>query len=109
METILEVLTVEHLNQFLHEVKTELKKVQYSTKEVLTLNEAAEFLTLSKSALYKLTSKKEIPCYSPGGKMIYFKRSELETWIFNFRATSVNDVSVQIDNYLAKTSKSLLS
>lgn len=43
----------------------------------LTIDEAAEFLHLSKSHLYRLTSKGEIPHYKPTGKRIYFFRNDL--------------------------------
>lgn len=108
METILEKSIEEQLDRFLNEIRVELNRVKWSDKEVLTFSEAAEFLRLSKSALYKLTSKREIPFYSPGGKMIYFKKSEIETWIFKFKVVSRTEINTEVDKYLAKTSKSLL-
>lgn len=51
------------------------------SKEFLDLEEVSRYLKLSKSALYKLTSKNEIPFYQPGGKKIFFKKSELHEWI----------------------------
>lgn len=50
-------------------------------KEVLNSKEAAQFLDISQSNLYKLTSNKEIPYYCPHGKKIYFDRQELIDWI----------------------------
>ena len=38
----------------------------------LTLVEAAKFLDLSPSHLYKLTSERKIPHFKPNGKKIYF-------------------------------------
>jgi excisionase family DNA binding protein len=52
-----------------------------ATKNILTLNEAAIFLGISKGYLYRLTSRKLIPFYKPNGKLVYFKRAELEKWI----------------------------
>ena len=52
-----------------------------STKEIITLNEAAQYLGMSKSYLYKLTSNGAIPHYKPFGKMVYFNRPELEQWL----------------------------
>lgn len=43
----------------------------------LNMDEAAEFLHLSKSHLYRLTSKGEIPHYKPTGKRIYFFKDDL--------------------------------
>ena len=53
----------------------------FSSKEVLTLEEASLFLGLSKSQLYKLTFAGAIPHYKPGGKYIYFDRADLVEWV----------------------------
>ena len=47
----------------------------------LTLVEAAKFLDLSPSHLYKLTSERKIPHFKPNGKKIYFDESELIQWL----------------------------
>ncbi|MGC4041206.1 MAG: helix-turn-helix domain-containing protein [Flavobacterium sp.] len=109
MENIQRMLTTEQLNQLIQEIKAEIRKEQYLVKEILTFNEASEFLTLSKSALYKLTSKKEITYFSPGGKMIYFKKSDLENWIFNSKITSVEGIDLEVEKYLSRNSKNPLS
>jgi excisionase family DNA binding protein len=78
------------------------------SKEILSLEEAAQYLQLSKSCLYKMTSRKEVNYYVPGGKRIYFRRSELETWILNSRVSSVNELETNMEVYLSKTQKSKL-
>lgn len=50
-------------------------------KEFLTTKEAAAYLGMALSYLYKLTAKKSIPFYTPTGKKIYFKKSELDEWM----------------------------
>lgn len=50
-------------------------------KEVLTLEEAAQYAGMSKSCLYKLTASKAIPHYKPNGKNCFFRRTELEDWL----------------------------
>jgi len=58
-------------------------------KEVLNFNEACQYTGISKSTMYKKTSQSEIPHYCPSGKLIYFKRSDLDAWMLrNRRATS---------------------
>ena len=49
-------------------------------KQVLTVSEATEFLSISRSHLYKLTSTKRIP-HSKQGKRLYFDRAQLEHWL----------------------------
>jgi excisionase family DNA binding protein len=51
-------------------------------KEVLSFNEAVEFLDVSKSFLYKMTASSEIMHFKPNGKLIYFKRQDLLDWIY---------------------------
>jgi excisionase family DNA binding protein len=60
-------------------------------KEILTVNEAAEFLNLETSYLYQLTSKRLIPFYRPGRKL-YFKKSDLVDWISKHRQATVTEV-----------------
>ncbi len=59
----------------------ELENLVLHTKNVLSFEEASRFLNLSKSYLYKLTSGNLIPHYKPQGKMLYFEKTELETWL----------------------------
>lgn len=59
----------------------ELEQMLFLTKNVLSFDEASKFLNLSKSYLYKLTSGNLIPHYKPQGKMLYFERVELESWL----------------------------
>ena len=59
-------------------------KTLFCTKEVLTSDEAARYMGISKSYLYKLTMLRKIPHYKPMGKMCYFNRMELEQWLQGF-------------------------
>jgi len=49
---------------------SELEKMLFLSKNVLSFDEASKFLNLSKSYLYKLTSGNLIPHYKPQGKMM---------------------------------------
>lgn len=50
-------------------------------KEVLTSNEAASYLRMSKGYLYQLTMRKQIPFTKPNRGRIYFNRLELDEWL----------------------------
>jgi excisionase family DNA binding protein len=52
-----------------------------TTKEVLTFDEACLYSGISRSYMYKLTSKELIPHSKPRGKFIYFERSKLNAWL----------------------------
>ncbi|MCO6174447.1 helix-turn-helix domain-containing protein [Flavobacterium sp. NRK F10] len=96
------------LFQKLNEIEALLKRQYALSKEILTLEESADYLCLSKSALYKMTSKKEIPFYNPGGKKIYFKKSELDNWVLNSKSISTEEIEDEINSYLGRTQKSRL-
>lgn len=55
----------------------------------LNFNQAAEYLGFSHSYLYKLTSRKIIPCHRPTGKMLFFSKAELDDWIFSSKKSEV--------------------
>ena len=74
-------------------------------KEILTIEEAAEFLSVSKSYLYKQTSAQAIPHYKPTGKRCYFKRSELEAWILAGRISTKSEIAQRANAYCLKTRK----
>ncbi|MBR3548331.1 MAG: helix-turn-helix domain-containing protein [Bacteroidaceae bacterium] len=74
----------------------------FCTKEVLTSDEAARYMGVSKSYLYKLTMKQQIPHYKPMGKMCYFNREELESWLQGNRVTTANEIAQQAQAYCRK-------
>ena len=75
-----------------------------SSKQTLNIDEAAVFTGLSVSYLYKLTSTQEIPHYKPRGKMLYFDRSELETWLKKGKVKTITDIDREATKKVA-TSK----
>lgn len=68
-------------------------------KEVLTFEETALYLGVSKSHLYKLTMKGEIPHFKPRGKMCYFNRLEMEAWLQRNRVATDSEISRKATNY----------
>lgn len=74
----------------------------FCTKEVLTSDEAARYLGISKSYLYKLTMKQQIPHYKPMGKMCYFNRVELESWLQSNRVATADEINQQAQTFCMK-------
>ena len=66
-------------------------------KDVLTLNEASEYLGVSRSYLYKLTSGRAIKHYKPTGKKIYFKKEDLDDFLTSNEITSIDEVRQESD------------
>ena len=80
-------------------------KMKKKDEEILSLNEAAKFLCASKSFMYKMTSQKIIPHYIPGGKRIFFKKSDLEDWLLKNRIPPSSEFETNTECYLSNPLK----
>ena len=69
----------------------------------LTLAEAARFLGLSKTHLYKLTHQKKLPCSRPGGKKLYFDPEELKAWAMSHRVKTEAEIDEASDRILDRS------
>ena len=69
-----------------------------SQKELLTIEEASDFLGFKKSYLYRLTSERKLPFYKPGHK-VFFKKSELAEWVFRNREKPDSEIKLQAMNF----------
>ena len=78
---------------------SELEKMLFLTKDVLSFDEASIFLNLSKSYLYKLTSGNLIPHYKPLGKMLYFEKTELEAWLRQNPIKTKAQIDQEVQSY----------
>jgi excisionase family DNA binding protein len=74
-------------------------------KEVLNFNETAEYLEVSHSHLYKLTSTATIPAYKPNGKKLYFNRKELDVWLLSNKQVSTDEIGRQADEFQMKSGR----
>lgn len=91
--------TLNDIRAALDELKSEMTKSTLLQKEVLTLAEASQMTGISKSHLYKRTSSRSIPFYRPSGKLIFFRRSEIEDWITKERFASVQEIESSAMNF----------
>ena len=92
--------TLKKISLTLEELSQKISELSPSTKEILSFDEAVTYLAVSRSYLYKLTSGGEIPHYKPSGKLIFFKRSEINAWIFKNRiSTKEETVDTLMENF----------
>lgn len=67
------------------QVSRQLEEIQFFLKQKdqrpLNFVEAAQYLSISQSTLYKLTYQRKIPAHKPSGKLLYFFKHELDEWI----------------------------
>ena len=94
-------LIMNRLDSIENLIKATMKnKVESSiVTEIFNLNQAAEYLSLSKSAIYKKTSEREIPHFKQG-KKLYFKRSELDDWLTQLKIATKADIEKQAVDYI---------
>ena len=72
----------------------ELENRLYVLKDFFTLEQAADYLNVSKRQLYHLTATKQIPHYKPNGKLIFIQRDELHKWLLNHKIMSEEEISI---------------
>lgn len=63
-----------------------------SVKEMLTVDEAACFTGLSTNTLRHYAEDGRLPFYKPFGKLIYFRKSELDAALRNGRVSSISEI-----------------
>ena len=95
--------SIQSIEERLANIERKLDIQAQEAKNILTLEEVAEYTHLSKSYVYKLTSKGDIPYYKPNGKQLYFKRTEIDEWLL----TNRNKTNQEIEREIA--TKSVLS
>ena len=72
-----------------------------SAKNVLSLDDVSVLTGLSKSHLYKLTCRHQIPHYKPNGKQVYFDRGEVENWMKQNRVATEQEIEEKAATYVA--------
>jgi len=81
------IQTLERIERFL------LKNSQISTQEIYDCEQAARYLLISKSTLYKYISDRKIVVNSPAGKLIRITKSELDRFLSSNKRRSIDDLN----------------
>lgn len=79
----------------------ELKQLAImNNKDVLNVEDLALLTGLSKSHIYKLVWAKRIPYYkNEGGKLTFFKKSEINEWLCSHRVLTQTEMEQQAIAY----------
>ena len=72
--------------------------------QLLTIQEAADFLDLSVATVYGYVHRQEIPV-NKRGKRLYFSRQELTEWIKAGRKKTVSEIEAEAVNCLISKKK----
>lgn len=68
---------------------------------VMTIDQISDYLHLSKSHLYKLTSQRDIP-YVKKGKRLYFQKSAIDEWLLEGKQWTNDDIEKQALDYIQR-------
>jgi excisionase family DNA binding protein len=69
-------------------------------KDVFSLKEAANYMGLAVGTLYRLTSRRALAFYKPGGKVIYLKLSDIQAYMLRNRIASRDEIESEAANYM---------
>lgn len=72
-------------------------------KEMLTVDEVAEFMGISKSTLYKMSHTRELPIYKPTGKKLYFEKKDVVEYLKRNRQMSQEEIEQEAINYITRS------
>lgn len=84
------------------EAKIESLSSARAGKDLLSAGEAAPMLDIGLSQLYRLTSERRIQYYKPADGRIYFKRSDLETYVLTGNVSTQDEISRLADQLVQK-------
>ena len=82
-----------------------IERLLTNSKDVLTFEEACEYMGVSRSFLYKLTSRRQIPHSKPNGKMIYFEKKKINIWLLQNRRKSNVEIETEALKYSLRNKK----
>ncbi|MFN8238576.1 MAG: helix-turn-helix domain-containing protein [Chitinophagales bacterium] len=98
---------LDKIEQLLSEIKKNQESGKYNLKEypeIMNTECLAEYLSASKSRIYKLTNERAIPYYK-NGKNAYFKKTEVDEWITKGRVKTHDELMKEVDAILAASNK----
>jgi len=73
-------------------------------EQLLTIQEAAEFLNLSVATLYSKVSRNELP-FMKRSKRLYFSRTELLEYLKDGRKKSNAEIEAEAEDYLSNSKR----
>lgn len=71
-------------------------------KQMLTTIEAAEYMGVSLSMMYKMTHRRELPVYKPSGGKVYLKREDINAYLSKHRLMSQEEIEKEAINYVIR-------
>lgn len=95
-------------NQIIHQQRELRKAISLNIaqqKEMLNVQELSDYIGMSTSSIYKLVYNNVIPFYKPNGKILYFDREEINTWLRQNKSQSIPQLEQKALEYTFKNTK----
>ncbi len=71
------------------------------SNQIMNISEVAAYIKVAKATIYGMTHRNTIPHYKKG-KKLYFKKSEIDEWIFSKRIKTNLDIENEAMEYIRK-------
>jgi len=97
----LQTVIIDCVNSCLRNNKQESKPPTDQPEQLLTIQQAAEFLSLTVPTIYSKVSKREIPVMKRSNRL-YFSRTELIEYLKEGRKKSNAEIQLEAEAYLKK-------
>lgn len=79
----------------------EIKQISLlGAKDVFNIDDVAAYTGLSKGYIYKLTHERRIPFAKGGGKMLFFKREDINAWLLQNKVSSQQELEQMAAAYV---------
>jgi excisionase family DNA binding protein len=102
-----EIVSSPKLKSLIKEMRDRIEKLEnlvFQAKDILNLEEAAMFIGVKRSQLYKLTHSRAIPYFKPSGKLVYFEKSELLDWLKQNPVMSQKQIDLEAKETVSRLS-----
>ena len=84
------------------ELKEMIQSLKAQTKQVMNLSEAASYLGVTETILRGWNEHRKIPYSKPGGKLIFYKKADLDKFIDKNKVLSAEQISAHTEKHFAK-------
>lgn len=71
-------------------------------RNLMTTSEASRYLGLKQSYLYKLMMRRAIPYFKPSGKLCFFDKADLDSWLRSVRVKTQSEIDSEAARYILK-------
>ncbi len=79
-----------------------IKSLLLNSKTIFNAGEAAKYLGIKPSTLYKMTAAGTIPFSKPSGKLVYFNRVDLDQWMLSNKTKGSYRNDIEAATFISK-------